>query len=1036
MKKALLLIGLIISWLTLPAQNNVWENPAVVDEGKEPARAYFIPYENLTQVEKDNKFDSPFIHSLNGTWKFHFAEKVSQRPVNFYEENLNDSQWKNIQVPGSWEKQGFGIPVYTNIRYIFPKNPPYVDNEDLPIGTYRTRFDLPAGFEGKEVILHFGSIAGAATVYVNGQRVGYSKASKTPAEFNITPFIKKGKNLLAVQIFKWSDASYLEDQDFWRLAGFERDVYLISRPKVSIEDFFVTGDLDANYKNGKYDVDIDIRNFDTQDSENYRLEVSLLDATGKKITSKNFNVNKVPAGGSSKFSFIASISNPKKWSAEYPNLYTTCIELKDNKGKTLEMAGCQTGFRKIEIKNSQFLINGKPILICGVNFHEHNERLGHYVDDATKLKDIQLWKQNNINAVRTSHYPQNPEVYKLCDKYGIYMVDEANIEVHDLDGFDRSRHPSFIESWKGQHLDRTIRMFERDKNHPSVINWSLGNESDFGPNYEATYRWLKENDKSKRPVQCERAGENPFTDIVCPMYPSPWNMKKYAERKDVTRPYIMCEYAHAMGNSSGNFQGYFDIIHSSPHMQGGFIWDWVDQGLEYFDEQGRKYWVYGGDLGGHRWTHDENFCANGLVNADRTPHPGLFEVKKVYQPIWIKASDIENGKIVLTNYHLFTDLNAYNYRWELFKNGKSVAQSDFSVTGAPQQDKEISLKLPAVQINPGEECFLNIYVTTQTTTDLVPAGHVVAMEQLAFPKNSYFTKQSTTGSLKIEKTEQALTFESGDIKGQINLKDGLLSRYTYKGKALITSAPVPNFWRAPIDNDFGAQYPVNYNIWRTAGSIRDLVGTEIKNQAADGQEVTVRFKLKYLDIPYQITYFIHNDGSVQVTGSMDLEGKNMPDLPRFGMKIQIPMEFDNVDYYGRGPWENYNDRNTSAFIGNYNCIVEDLKFDYIRPQENGYRTDVRSVSFTSKDGQGILFEGSGQPICFSARHNLDEDFDPGLTKKQQHPIDVDKRKLLAVNIDWKQMGLGGDNSWGARPWDQYRLSGKSFTYSYRIQPVK
>jgi beta-galactosidase len=1018
------------------AQTTFWENPKIVDEGKEPPRADFVPYADINQLVEDNKMTSPYIKSLNGTWKFSFAENVATRIVDFYKENLDDSYWKSIQVPGSWETQGFGIPVYTNITYIFPKNPPYQDNNDLPIGTYRTWFEAPESFEGEEIILYFGSISGAATLYVNGQRVGYSKAAKTPVEFNITPLLKKGKNLLAMQVFKWSDASYLEDQDFWRLSGIERDVMLIARPKVSIEDFFVQGDLDAAYKNGILDVDVTVRNFDSQTSGQYVLNLSLLDGNNRTLISKVLNVSGISGKGMQKVSFRQSLNNPKKWSAEHPDLYTFCVELKDPGGRLVELAGCKTGFRKMEIKNKQFLINGMPIIIRGVNMHEHHESYGHYVDEITKLKDLRLLKQFNFNAIRTCHYPQNPEIYKLCDKYGIYVVDEVNLEAHDLDGFDRTRHPSFIADWKGQHLDRTARMFERDKNHACVINWSLGNESDFGPNYEATYDWLKEHDKAKRPVQCDRAGERSFTDMITPMYtPAVW-LAHYAKREDITRPLILCEYAHSMGNSTGDFQEYWDTIMKYPALQGGFIWDWVDQGLKVADEHGRNYWIYGGDWGGHRWAHQENFCANGLINADRTIHPAMHEVKKVYQPVWIRPVDIENGKIKLINYNLFTDLNEYDYKWELFKNGELVTEGKFLISGKPMTEKEITLQLPERKTNEGEEYFLEVSVLAKEGKNLIPTGHIVANEQIAFPSDNYFvSSKMSPGTLILNKTENDLNFSSGDVKGRISLKDGLLYNYSVDNQRLLTAAPVPNFWRAPLDNDFGFGMQKSSNVWRSAGNDRELLNLDIKDQTGEGQEIVVQYRLKYVDVPYQISYFIYNDGSVKVTGNMDLTGKKMPDLPRFGMKMEIPETFENVEYYGRGPWENYSDRSRSSFIGHYFCKADELKFDYIRPQENGYRTDVRWVTF-SGDKAGIRFEGIDGPICFNARYNFDEDMDPGFTKKQQHPIDVDKRNTLAINVDWKQMGVGGDNSWGARPLPQYRLTDDKFSYSYLIRPIK
>lgn len=1012
---------------------HVWETPSIIDEGKEAPRAWFIPYASKAELEKDNKFESSFIQSLNGTWKFKFAEKVADRPLDFYKADLNESDWSDIRVPASWETQGFGVPVYSNVNYIFPKNPPYVDNDDLPIGSYRTWFELDPSFNGKQIFLNFGSISGAATIYLNGHKLGYTKASKTPAEFDVTPYIKQGKNLLALQVFKWSDASYLEDQDFWRLAGIERDVMLIARPKVSIDDFFVVSSLDDQYKKGIFDIDIKLRNF-ANNTANARLSLVLYDENGKKITGKEWRNITVASDNKETLTFSTKINKVAAWSAEYPNLYSLQIELSDENGNTLEWTGCKVGFKRVEIKNAQLLFNGKPVIICGVNTHEHHEIFGHYVDEETRLKDLQLMKQYNINAIRTSHYPQAPEFYQLCDKYGFYVVDEANIEAHALDGFDRNRHPSYIEDWKGQHLDRTIRMFERDKNHPCIINWSLGNESDFGPNYEATYNWLKENDKAKRPVQCERTYGNPFTDIVCPMYASPQSVERYATNPESYRPYILCEYAHAMGNSTGNFQEYWDVFMKYPMLQGGFIWDWVDQGLAAYDEQGRKYWAYGGDLGGHRWTHDENFCANGLINADRTIHPGLNEVKKVYQPIWISGEQAANGtiKLHISNHFLFTDLKELNFAWEVYQEGGLLRSGEELLQGKAGQS--ITKTISIGSWDNDKECFLIVKFLTPTATDLVPANHIVAQEQLVLNERKY-QEPSSQGKLAFEERENEVIFSSGDIKGQINKRNGQLTEYSYKGKRLITRAPVPNFWRAPIDNDFGQGLQRSSNVWRSAGDYMETSNCIIRNNADGSATVTLEQKLRYIEIPYSTQYHIYPDGSVKISGTMDMTGKNRPELLRFGMKMQLPLEMDNVVYYGRGPWENYNDRNTGAFVGTYTCQVNDLKYDYIRPQENGYRTDCRYIQFTDNAGTGIAFEATDNLICFSARHNLDEDFDPGLTKKQQHPIDVDARRTIALNIDLKQMGVGGNNSWGARPLDPYRLLDDIYTYSYIIKPV-
>ncbi|MDR1436617.1 MAG: DUF4981 domain-containing protein, partial [Candidatus Symbiothrix sp.] len=624
-----------------------------------------------------------------------------------------------------------------------------------------------------------------------------------------------------------------------------------------------------------------------------------------------------------------------------------------------------------------------------------------------------------------------------CDKYGFYVVDEANIEAHGLDGFDRKRHPSFLEEWKGQHLDRTIRMFERDKNFPCIINWSLGNESDFGPNYEATYNWLKENDKAKRPVQCNRADENPFTDIVCPMYDDIEKMIRYAVKPGIYRPYIQCEYTHSMGNSTGNFQEYWDAFMQYPVLQGGFIWDWVDQGLAKYDEQGRKYWIYGGDWGGHRWTHDENFCANGLINADRTIHPALNEVKKAYQPVWMKPVDMDGkGLIELQNNFLFTNLTDYDFVWELSGNGEILETGKLEIPGIqPSASKTVEIPYNRKLTVPGKEYFIVVKALSREATDLVPAAFPVAEEQFSLASKPE-VRPSASGHLTVEDREDAIYFTSGDIKGKITKSNAQLSGYSCKGIPLITQAPVPHFWRAPIDNDFGRNLQRTANIWRTAGETMALTGIELKSLSDGSALVTAKQKINYLNIPYTTEYHLQNDGSVKVSTFMDMTGIDHPELLRFGMKLQLPSSFNNVEYFGRGPWENYNDRNTSAFVGKYTSKVDALNFEYIRPQENGYRTDARFVSFAGEDGNGILFEGSGNLICFNARHNWDEDLDPGLTKKQQHPLDVDKKDPIAVNIDLKQLGVGGNNSWGAKPLDKYRLLENVYSYAYTIKPVR
>jgi len=1032
-----MLLGLILissELVTGQGRNNDWENPQLVDMNKEKPRATFMLFDNQKDVIADDYSKSPYYKLLNGEWKFSYVGKYADRPKDFYRTDFEDKNWAEIPVPSNWELKGFGIPIYTNIIYPFPKNPPFV-GDDNPVGTYRKTFTVPQSWDGREVLLHFGSISGYAVIYVNGEKVGMTKAAKSPAEFNITKYLKKGDNLLAVQVWRWHDGSYLEDQDFWRLSGIERNVYLTSLPKVSLWDFFVKADLDNQYTNGLLNAAVDLRQFSGADVKAVSVTASVVDKNGKTIFSqeKKSDVKE----GITTLNFSGSISKPAKWSAEYPNLYDFVITVKDGQGRQLGAAGSKIGFRKVEIKNAQLLINGMPVLMRGVNRHEHDDVDGHVPDKELMIKDIQLMKQYNINAVRTSHYPNDPLWYKLCDQYGLYLVDEANIETHGMGAewqgwFDKSKHPAYLPEWAPAHMDRIQRMLERDKNHPSVIFWSMGNECGNGPVFYDAYKWIKERDNS-RVVMFEQAGENSNTDIVGPMYPGINSMKAYAEAKK-ERPYIMCEYSHAMGNSNGNFQEYWDIIMSSKHMQGGFIWDWVDQGIKTATADGRTFWAYGGDLGGYHLQNDENFCANGLIAADRTVHPGLHEVKKVYQNVLFKAKDISKGLITVHNLFDFTNLDQYDFKWELYKNGDKVKEGTFALNLAPHQQKDVKLSLPVMSAASGEEYFVNVFAFTKKASELVPSGHEVAREQFK-AGGDYFAAAGKGGSdkLEVKKEGDKLSFKAGGISGEFDLRRGVLSRYALNNGSPVMQFPEPYFWRAPTDNDFGNHMQVNLGIWRTAHVNRLVKNVSVGEQNSEGVPVKVEYELAGIGVPYTVDYLIRNDGAVQVTASIDMTGRDLPELPRFGMRMTLPGRFNFISYYGRGPWENYSDRKTASFIGKYDQKVEEqYAWNYIRPQESGYKTDVRWIKLSDGQGHALRVEGL-QPICFSALNHQTEDLDPGLTKKQQHPTDLKPRKDVYLHIDLNQRGLGGDNSWGAMPHRQYRLLDKQYSYSFVLK---
>ncbi|GGF01848.1 glycoside hydrolase family 2 TIM barrel-domain containing protein [Hymenobacter cavernae] len=1019
-----------------------WENPRVFEQNKEKPHASFMVYDKVADAKTNDYHRSPYYQSLNGTWKFNYVDRPADRPLDFFQPSFNDAAWKPIPVPSNWELEGFGIPIYTNIVYPFPKNPPFIDGRYNPVGSYRRTFTVPAGWAGREVLLHFGSITGCAFVYVNGQRVGMTKASKSPAEFDVTSYLKPGENLLAVQVMRWHDGSYMEDQDFWRLTGIERDVFMTALPKQTVWDFFLKSDLDPSYKNGVFNADVTLRNFAKAPTAATRVTVEVQDASGKTVLRQQRPVPTFGAATTQVINLGGTVKNVRPWSAEAPNLYQCILTLEDAQGKPLAVTSAKIGFRKVEIKNAQLMVNGVAVEVHGTNRHEHDDVHGHVPNEELMRKDIQLMKQFNINAVRTSHYPNAERWYELCDEYGLYLVDEANIETHGMGAslqgrFDESKHPAYLPEWAPAHLDRIERLLERDKNHASVIIWSMGNECGNGPVFHDAYKWLKQRDPS-RPVQFEQAGEDVDTDIVCPMYPGMNSMKKYAEATDKKRPYIMCEYSHAMGNSNGNFQEYWSLIRSKPHMQGGFIWDWVDQGIKTKADNGQTFWAYGGDLGGYNLQNDENFCANGLVAADRTPHPGLYEVKKVYQDIRFSAAQPTTGRITVINGFAFRNLDNYAFRWQLVKNGSVVKEGNFTVKLAPQQQKEVKLPLPNLASEPGAEYVLNVFAQTKAAAPMIPAGHEVAREQFVLSKgNTYFANRTSaaSNSLQVKREGDKLTFTAGNVSGEFNTAQGRLSNYRLRDNQVINQYPEPYFWRAPTDNDFGSGMPQSLGVWRTAHANRKVQRVSVGEQTPAGLPIKVEYLLADIGVPYTVAYLIGNDGAVQVMASIDMTGKELPELPRFGMRMELPGRYDQLRYYGRGPWENYSDRNTASFLGTYqDSLSRQFTYSYIRPQENGYRTDVRWVSLTNAAGQGLRIEGL-QPICFSALHARSEQMDPGLTKKQQHPTDVKQNPNIYLQVDLKQRGVGGDNSWGALPHDPYRLLDKTYSYSYTLRLI-
>lgn len=1025
-----------------PAENTdspaEWEDPEVFAVNKEEPRAHFVHYSNLEEALAGAQTSSAY-RSLNGKWKFNWVRKPADRPKDFYKEGFKVDGWGEITVPGNWELQGYGIPIYTNVTYPFPPNPPYVPSDYNPVGSYLRTFTVPEAWTGQEVFLHFGAVRSAMYVWVNGRKVGYSEGSKTPAEFLLTPYLKTGENTLAVEVYRWSDASYIEDQDFWRLSGIDRDVYLYAEPPIAIYDFFLKAGLDENYLHGELDLSVELKNNGDQAVSGYRLEALLYeDVAAAPILTLDITAEALT--GVQSFDIAQTIENAKHWSAETPNLYTLALVLKDPDGNTVDATSWPFGFRKVEIKDAQVLVNGAPVLFKGVNLHDHDERLGHVVSEALTKKDMEVMKQFNLNAIRCSHYPKDPHFYRLADQYGFYVVDEANIEAHGMGAtnqapFDSTIHPAYLPEWKAAHLDRTQRMFERDKNHTSILFWSLGNEAGNGQNFYATYQWLKDHDDT-RLVQYEGALYKLNTDLEVPMYPRIEHLEEYAQGNP-SKPLVMCEYAHAMSNSVGNLQDYWDVIEKYPVLQGGFIWDWVDQGLLTTDENGEAYWAYGGDLGGQDMQNDVNFCINGLVFPDRSPHPALWEVKKVYQYIDFNAENPESGVTEIINKYDFINLDRFNFSWRLLKDGEEISKGDLpKMNVAPRSGKTVALNLGGL-IKGEAEYLLNLYAVTREAAPLVPAGHEVASEQFAIQSFSdpQIALPVTGPNLRIAENNDELTVSGADFSIVFNTNNGQLQSYNLSGEPLLDAPIRPNFWRAPTDNDFGNGMPKRLEVWKKASQNQELISFEHKEFSGSAHIVTAVYSLPDVGGSVQLKYSINGEGAVLVENEiLDLKDE-LPEMPRFGVTLRLPEAYDQAEWYGRGPFENYWDRKTAAFIERYQAKVADLYVPYVRPQENGYRTDTRWLRLSNDKEQGLLVSGFPS-FGFSAHHQPIEDFDPGLVKAQRHTTDIKKKPNIYLNIDFKQTGVGGDNSWGERTHEEYTLFPGKHKQAFILRPLR
>ncbi|SHM50679.1 beta-galactosidase [Chitinophaga jiangningensis] len=1001
-----------------------WSNPKIQTENALAPHAWFIPA--VTEAAALQNQPSPFVQSLDGIWKFRLDTAPAARPQNFFADDYDVSNWKDIKVPTHWQTAGFDRFIFTDVEYPIPVNPPYPPEQNNPIGSYRRDFTIPGNWGDRNVILHFGAVNSFFFCWVNGKYVGLGKDSKTASEFDITRFLRKGRNTLSVQVFRFSDATYLEGQDMWKLSGIERSVQLIARPKVAVQDFFVKAGLDSTYTNGVLQLDV---RFNTAVKGGY-LQAKLMDNNNTVIVTRRAMLT-----GSENYQLNLAAGNVTPWNAEHPSLYNLVITYHDKNGKVVEAINHRTGFRTVEIRNGLLLVNGVAVKIKGVNRHEHNMYTGKVITREEMIADIKLMKQYNINAVRSSHYPNSPDWYTLCDEYGLYVVDEANIECDGM-SFSPLKTLSDKPEWKEAYLHRTRRMFETNKNHCSIITWSLGNESDFGENFIATYRYLKAID-STRPVQYEAAGRSEYTDIVCPMYKSPGVMVEYVKKWN-PRPFIQCEYAHMMGNGGGNLQEYWDLIYQHAQLQGGFIWDFSDQTFKKKDKQGRDIWAYGRDMGQVGLTSDTSYCADGLFAADRTPHPQAFELKKVIQPATFEAVPLSANQLRVINRLDFTNLDQFECYWLIRCEGETLAKGPLQVGSVqPHQEKTILLNLPALQMQPGKEYFLTVEMRTKNATAALPANHLLAWEQFALPALSQDTAAPLIKQkINLSKSPEQLKITGDDFEISFSNTTGWLSAYSYKHQAILQSPLEPHFWRAPTDNDIGNSQQMRCAVWKDVLKTAQL--DSIVTSVDNPYQVTIRtwHSLPAVKARYMATYTVTGDGAVQVTVTMKTGKDAMPELPRFGMRTILRGAFDNVAWLGRGPFDNYADRHTAAAVDLYRMKADQLFHPYPRAQESGYRTGVRWMSLTNQQGIGLTAKGNPQ-ICAGVLHfNMDKlEFDRDAAENN-HGGSMTNEDLVWWNIDYKQSGVGGDNSWGATPHAEFMLPYQDYSYSFILCPAK
>lgn len=1080
----------LIACLAVPvlADPPDWENEQVMARNRLPARASFTPFADIEQARLGQHNQSPWYQTLNGDWKFHWVPRPEDRPQDFANENFDDSAWKTIPVPSNWEMQGFGTPIYVSAGYPFKIDPPRVTSEPPqeytafkernPVGSYRRTFEIPDTWGKRRTILHFAGVDSAFNVWVNGQFVGYSEDSRTPSEFEITDKLVAGKNLIAVEVFRWSDGSYLEDQDMWRLSGIFRDVYLLSRPNVSIADFTVRTGLDDDYKHALLLIEPELAISGHKSLDGWSLEAQLFDgdkpliarplaADAATIANPNYKadllVERTPQRGQPKFGWLtAKVESPKLWTAETPHLYRLVLTLRDSDGNVIETTGSNVGFREVKIHDGQLLVNGQPVRLRGVNRHEHDPTLGHAINESRMIEDIQLMKQANINAVRTAHYPNNPRWYELCDEYGLYVMDEANIETHGLRGRLASE-----PTWHAAFLERAVRMAERDKNHPSVILWSLGNESGYGPNFAAISAWLRAFDPT-RPIHYEGAQDTPTdpntVDVISRFYPrvqgeylnppdakgdaqseraenARWERLLDLANNDPTgRPILASEYAHAMGNSLGNLREYWEEIYSDPRLLGGFIWEWCDQGLYKTNEDGQKFIAYGGDFGDS--PHHRVFCIKGIVTAERETTPKFWEVKKVYQPILMEAdATLADSKTIhITNRYSHLNLKEFDIHWQLICDGDIVEQGALPPIDVPA-GKHGTLSLEQIPIDPNTEgvCSLRISFQTRNDAPWAKAGHEIAWDQfpIATKSSPKVVNQATLPSLTVKDSDDLVEITSKDFAAQFSRSLSALTSLKYDGTEILAveqepAGPVAQFFRAPADNDRGFGNWLARN-WQEAGLAdpeRTVESFEVKqlNEYLVQIQATIKNTVAQGSITQKAIWLIRGDGSLDLKTEF-LPAGDLPPFPRIGIVMKLAGSFDQLSWYGHGPHENYSDRLESSPLGFYHSTVNEQAFPYPRPQETGNKEGVRWLALRNSTGSGLLVVAEGEPFAASALRFTAQDL-----AAATHNHELKPREEVILSLDARHCGLG-NGSCGPGVLTKYAVPIQPYSLHVSFRPL-